>query len=1268
MDAIFLSALNISITATYLILAVLLLRLLLKKAPRWISCLLWGIVALRLVMPFSIESEISLIPSSQTITATQSQNLQYEINTGIDAFDNTINQIIVQDIPTDSPTLPIVTETPETDMFTNTEQEQNNKLSLFDVLFIVWVVGIVAMFIFSAVSYIRIYKNVHPSVSYCDNIYYCDNIDSPFILGIIKPKIYIPSRIDESSLNYVIEHEHAHLKRYDHLWKPFGFLLLSIYWFNPFLWLSYILLCRDIESACDEKVIKDMSREDKKGYSTALFNCSVHRSMITACPVAFGEVGVKERIKSVLNYKKPTFWIVAVAIVTSIAVAVCFLTNPKKEEILDLPFLPLELSVSGNGAWHYTLTFNPNGSFEGKYTDWNAESGEDYAGMYYICEFSGKFKNIKVNDDYSYSLTLAKFESKYKDGEEWIEDGTKYIAIDTLEDMNIGDKFLLYKPTMPINEIDGKILIDWPYRHDENNGVLSCYALCNPKYYSGYFSETIFTVNDSTVINAYYQFMNNFYEENQDFYYAIKEIDGNDIKELIIKNNTAITVYTYEEDIKQLGSYDFVTGTVRLFASEKEKHPGIFYFTVGGSCEHYSYLTIKNGAIVTEKLAEDHYAAEELGYDKRTWVDISEDKEKIEEAKQLYKSNSDIKFVKFMPLGSDSKNSVTFTNHSITYTATVIFDEQNNAKSFVVINKDTGEIVQETEIERYENFADKPIYAMDVTFDGYLDLLIPYERPASAVYFSAYIYDASHSDTKENDFVYAPSFEEIPNFALDLENEEILSKRTQSQRTSYDMYWYSFTDSDFRLLNSLYYEPAHLKDASYLENEIYFVETSYDFDEKETIVNEFVAASGDDFMNPDKSDPKIAPYYEVGSVWDLDSDKWNSVVTANSVLEGFTLVPAQNPLTLGEVKAIFEPLLKKAVSVEQTIMNDTGSLKYEKEFAFTQNQSNYSLITDESFQTLGDVWNYTYTTFTIEASQRTFRIRLDQNSESPRFLEKDGKLYYNRNGHGYKSDFDIDSLKIINQFEDAVIVSIDKYGFGTDENSPDKCIFIMQNTTNGWRLANTETESYDIDVSDYTQDAIAQSNKVNTVLNTFVDFLNGKSYAKDESPNKPSLSKDYLLITDLCNRNLQSGVDQYTFFDLNYDNIPEMVTEGYCMTVFAYKDGQLTMIYESPAGSSSQKALLQNKKIYWSLTTTGTSYEFATFDKNLNVTIDTYFDGKTVQEGDKEIYYHNAQEITEDAFNDYKAEFFSAHFLSDANTVWYAYNTSNNTVAINVGM
>lgn len=312
MSNFFLNLVNISITASWIVLVVVLMRLILKKAPKWINCLLWAIVGLRLIMPFSLESVFSLIPSTETIGVSTQTGIP-NVQTGLPMVDNTVNEYIGEYYYTEAPAV------------------AEKSFDFLGALTIVWLVGILAMLIYSVFSYLKISKSVKASVLNKDNIYFCDNIQTPFILGIIKLRIYLPSGISAEQSEYVIRHENAHIKRKDHWWKPLGFALLTVYWFNPAMWLAYVLLCRDIELACDEKAIKDMDNDDKKGYSEALLSNSLQRRMIMACPLAFGEVGVKDRIKSVLNYKKPAFWIIAVAIVAVAVISVCFLTNPDKD-------------------------------------------------------------------------------------------------------------------------------------------------------------------------------------------------------------------------------------------------------------------------------------------------------------------------------------------------------------------------------------------------------------------------------------------------------------------------------------------------------------------------------------------------------------------------------------------------------------------------------------------------------------------------------------------------------------------------------------------------------------------------------------------------------------------------------------------------------------------------------------------------------------------------------------------------------------------------
>ena len=311
MANIFIDLFNMSITASYLVLAVVVARLLLKKAPKWINCLLWALVGIRLICPFSFESALSLIPSSQTISVNNtSTGRPFTVQSGVPAVDININEYL-GDKYYEGVTVPA-----------NTFADMTN------VLAIVWIVGLFAMLLYGSISYLRLHKKVGASILLNNNIYYCDNIDTPFILGFFKPKIFVPSGITDEQISYIALHEKAHLKRKDHWWKPLGFILLSIYWFNPVLWVAYILLCRDIETACDEKVIKNMPNDEKKGYSETLVSCSVQRRMVMACPLAFGEVGVKQRIKSVLNYKKPAFWMIIFAVLLVAVVIACFLTNP----------------------------------------------------------------------------------------------------------------------------------------------------------------------------------------------------------------------------------------------------------------------------------------------------------------------------------------------------------------------------------------------------------------------------------------------------------------------------------------------------------------------------------------------------------------------------------------------------------------------------------------------------------------------------------------------------------------------------------------------------------------------------------------------------------------------------------------------------------------------------------------------------------------------------------------------------------------------------
>ena len=313
MNELFLKIINMSISASWLVLAVLILRFVLKKAPKWINVLLWGIVAIRLIFPFSFESTLSLIPSAETIPLNIGMDTTPTINSGISAINNAVNPIISQ------------SNTPMAGASVNLLQIT---IGIYEYI---WIFGMIALALYTAISYWRLRRKVDTAVRYKDNIFQSENVSFPFVLGIIKPRIYLPFKMNGQYLEYVVAHEQAHICRKDHWWKPLGFLLLMIHWFNPLMWLAYVLLCRDIELACDEKVIKELGNEQRGDYTQALVACSVNRRMIVACPLAFGEVSVKERVKSVMNYKKPAFWVIIISVIVCVGVAVCFLTNPKQD-------------------------------------------------------------------------------------------------------------------------------------------------------------------------------------------------------------------------------------------------------------------------------------------------------------------------------------------------------------------------------------------------------------------------------------------------------------------------------------------------------------------------------------------------------------------------------------------------------------------------------------------------------------------------------------------------------------------------------------------------------------------------------------------------------------------------------------------------------------------------------------------------------------------------------------------------------------------------
>lgn len=310
MEDVFLKLFNMSITAGWTILAVIVLRLVLKRAPKWIACLLWILVAVRLVCPVLLESVFSLVPSRETVRQEVVFSESPAIDSGIRLVDNVVNPVLHESFA------------PEPGASANPLQ-----VWLF-IAGILWVTGMGAMLLYAVVSYVRLCLGLRTAVRLEEPVYLSEFVDTPFVFGVIRPRVYLPSGMPEAMRPPVIAHEKAHLARRDHIWKILGYALLAVYWFQPLCWVAYVLFCKDIELACDEKVIRNYDTHQKKTYSEALFACSLKRRAATVCPLAFGEVSVKARVKSVVNYKKPTFWGIVTAVSVCVVAAVCFLTDP----------------------------------------------------------------------------------------------------------------------------------------------------------------------------------------------------------------------------------------------------------------------------------------------------------------------------------------------------------------------------------------------------------------------------------------------------------------------------------------------------------------------------------------------------------------------------------------------------------------------------------------------------------------------------------------------------------------------------------------------------------------------------------------------------------------------------------------------------------------------------------------------------------------------------------------------------------------------------
>jgi beta-lactamase regulating signal transducer with metallopeptidase domain len=328
LNQLFLQILNMSFTASFVILFVLVVRLLLKKAPKIFSYALWSVVLFRLVCPLSFESLFSLLPTNASPISHDIVYMQTpKIDTGLTIINNAVNSVL-------PPATPYASANP---------------LQIWVFIgSLIWLFGIAVLLIYSIVSLLKLQKRLKNAVHGKDNIYLVEQLDTPFVMGIIRPKIYLPTLLTEEEKRYIILHEQMHIKRFDYLLKIVSFFVLSLHWFNPFVWIAFFISGKDMEMSCDEAVIKRLGSDVKKEYSSSLLTLSTGRRIIGGSPLAFGEGNTKGRIKNVLSYKKPTFWVALVAVVAVICVVLGLMTNPKNEKVGFLGVNAIILEIDKN--------------------------------------------------------------------------------------------------------------------------------------------------------------------------------------------------------------------------------------------------------------------------------------------------------------------------------------------------------------------------------------------------------------------------------------------------------------------------------------------------------------------------------------------------------------------------------------------------------------------------------------------------------------------------------------------------------------------------------------------------------------------------------------------------------------------------------------------------------------------------------------------------------------------------------------------------------
>lgn len=584
MSALFLKILDMSITASWLVLAVIILRPLLTKAPKWIRGILWSFVALRLVIPISIESIFSMMPRFNSSSVTLYETKTEAVVLDVPAFNQAVESLV-----------------------TNPGDSVDPMQILIFVLSIVWGIGIILMLCYMAVTYLLIKRKVKEAVLLEDNIWVCDRIATPFILGVIKPKIYLPTLMNSADTEYVIAHEKAHIKRLDHLWKPLAFLLLCVYWFNPLLWVAYALLCKDIELACDEKVLKELGTQIKKPYCEALVNCSITRKPISACPLAFGENGVKARIKSVLAFKKAGIVITALSLSLAIIVAIGFLTNP---EIQEKPSANSNVSenkqnesFSFNTNNNVVISANSFGFSDGKpYISITLKNNSDQNVVLYGQDFYILDGNSVVEPNGTVFYDLLQFILKSGESDVMSLDLQDY----TLKENKVYRLVKNYKIEGSDKTYGG--FIDFKIDTREVKGILlSCVGTTDDDIYvdSAFGSVPLYLFGDDNVLysNEY-----NGKEHIIKYWYPVGKLEKFKVSKKDFRDTSLVKWHSDSESVESIiannkAAFRYVNNEEAFYYKLLQQKDGSYYLIEGWTGNNGIYRVLKMSVVTSEPLA-----------------------------------------------------------------------------------------------------------------------------------------------------------------------------------------------------------------------------------------------------------------------------------------------------------------------------------------------------------------------------------------------------------------------------------------------------------------------------------------------------------------------------------------------------------------------------------------------------------------------------------------------------------------------------------------